>query len=371
MKTDKRDVGLDLIRIVAFVSVLSVHFFLNTSFYTIPVNRMKMYIMVTARNCFMVCVPLFLLLTGYLMSVKEFTENKDFFKHLRKIKKVLLTYVLATIVIFLFKKFYFGESIGIKDALFNILSYSQYSWYVELYLGLFLLIPFLNILWKGLSTKSQRLFLVIALSILTVLPSLLNVFDFYTPNALLKPFLSSSQNQVVPAWWVGIYPITYYYIGAYLRKDVDIKKLNSLILFGLLILSFGLCGIINVWKSYGTELALGVWNDWGSFLNTANTVLLFLFIYSFDYGKTPVFLRKLLGLLSELTFGAYILSYISDQILYPKLNENVSEMFDKFLRAPIVVGKSVLISLFLALIVDLIIKGINFIFSEKCFPCKK
>lgn len=63
-----RDLGLDITRIIAFASVPSVHFFLNSGFYDTPVLGEKMYIMVIFRTLFMICVPLFMLLSGYLMS---------------------------------------------------------------------------------------------------------------------------------------------------------------------------------------------------------------------------------------------------------------------------------------------------------------
>ena len=54
----QRDIGLDISRIVAFMSVTCVHFFLNTGFYQQPVNGIKMYLMVLLRTMFMVCVPI-------------------------------------------------------------------------------------------------------------------------------------------------------------------------------------------------------------------------------------------------------------------------------------------------------------------------
>lgn len=67
----KRNLNLDLIRSIAVFSVLSVHFFLNNGFYEYPVDGGRMYMMVAMRTFFMICVPLFLILTGYLMNKKK------------------------------------------------------------------------------------------------------------------------------------------------------------------------------------------------------------------------------------------------------------------------------------------------------------
>jgi len=64
----------------------------------------------------------------------------------------------------------------------NLLGYHQYSWYVNMYIGCFLLIPFLNLLWNSLSSQESRRILVIVLLVLTALPSVLNVYDLETPG---------------------------------------------------------------------------------------------------------------------------------------------------------------------------------------------
>ena len=66
-----RDSSLDLIRIIAFMGVISVHFFLNNEFYSQIVLGKRMFIMVLMRSFFMYCVPLFIILSGYLMNKKK------------------------------------------------------------------------------------------------------------------------------------------------------------------------------------------------------------------------------------------------------------------------------------------------------------
>ena len=53
----------------------------------------------------MICVPLFMLLSGYLMSAKEIAmEKKSLLHFYSKIAKVAVTYVLATVLILIFKR---------------------------------------------------------------------------------------------------------------------------------------------------------------------------------------------------------------------------------------------------------------------------
>ena len=76
--TLKRNLNLDLVRCVAIFFVISVHFLLNTSFYSTVVNGKKMFLLVVLRVIFMSCVPLFMILTGYLMNKKE--PTKEYYK---------------------------------------------------------------------------------------------------------------------------------------------------------------------------------------------------------------------------------------------------------------------------------------------------
>lgn len=74
MKRD-RNYGLDILRVIAIISVLSVHFFLNTKYYIVSKNGIGMKAQFVIRNIFMICVPLFILLTGYLNNKKNMIKN--------------------------------------------------------------------------------------------------------------------------------------------------------------------------------------------------------------------------------------------------------------------------------------------------------
>lgn len=262
--------------------------------------------MVLMRTFFMVCVPLFMVLTGYLMGKREIAVNLKYFFHL---SKVLLPYFLITCVILCFKRFYLKDSISVFDGVLNILSYSQYSWYVELYIGLYMLIPFLNMLWKAIRSKrDQHVFLVILL-IMTILPSLLN-----------------SPYRLVPGWWAGIYPITYYYLGVYFNEHQTAAGQPAWKYAAGLILCVVLFGSGNYWHDYGNTFSWGIWCDWNGYQTAISTVFLFLFLNAISLERLPALIKRILCKMSKLSFGAYISSWLVDQLVYPILNEKVPLM---------------------------------------------
>ena len=71
----KRNSSIDIIRLVALFGVVGVHFFLNTGFYEIQVSGAKLFFAITVRSFFMYCVPLFIMITGYLMNKKTLSRN--------------------------------------------------------------------------------------------------------------------------------------------------------------------------------------------------------------------------------------------------------------------------------------------------------
>ena len=110
-----RSVGLDVTRIYAFLSVVAVHSFLNTEFYSSTVIGKKMYVMVIFRTAFMVCVPLFLLLTGYLVSAKNTELNSScILKYYKKLLPLTLKYIICMLIIYALSMS-FGAKCSIGD----------------------------------------------------------------------------------------------------------------------------------------------------------------------------------------------------------------------------------------------------------------
>ena len=349
-KERERDVSLDVIRIAAFVLVPSVHFFLNSEYYVTPIAGMKMYLMTVMDSFCMVCVPLFLLLTGYLESRRRIAFARDsLLAFYGKLIGVYCVYLVTAILILAFRCCYLGERLGGWGSLEAVLGFQNYSWYVEMYLGLALLIPFLNAVWSTISDQTGHRCLILILMALTILPS---AMDMLLGHSLL------------PDWWKGLYPVTYYYLGAYLREYDDTaampgvrrigksKVQNSGRLLVLLLACSLFAGFYAILRNHHGVLTSGDWNDWGSLLNTLDAVLLFRLLRSLDYSRISVNLKRGLERVASLTFAAYLLSWIPDHVLYPVLIAAVPQMEQRIRFFLPVVLSSVVISLLLAAIVN-------------------
>ncbi len=352
----QRNPALDIIRIFAFFCVVGVHFFLNNNFYSLPVTGVPMAGMIVVRCFCMVCVPLFLMLSGYLLKEKTLSR-----KYYSRIFYILGIYFLSCMACGIYKVLF--QELSVKEAFFGIFDYqtASYSWYVEMYLGLFLLIPFLNMMYKGAETQKKRLLLVVTLLILTALPGLFNTWDLQGLSGPTNGELHF--DPLIPDYWRVTYPITFYLLGAYLRDHpLKLKPWKHLLLILAATLAFGL---FCYGRSYGRTFIGAEWAEHRSIFCAVLSLFLFSFLaerkWTFIGPKTGNFLSKV----SSWTLGAYLCSEIFDRIFYPLLLEQGWSMVIRMVFFPVVVGAVALCSLALSAILNGIYNGLAHLFPKK------
>lgn len=308
-----RDSTLDLIRIIAFVSVVSVHFFYQSDFYDLPIMGRRMYIGVVMRTFFMVCVPLFLILSGYLMHRKQLTG-----RYYLGVLSTVFTYLFASGFCLVFR--FLRDGISVKEAVASVLNYSAapYSWYIEMYLGLFLIIPFLNGGYHSLGSRRKKRVMAVSLVVMTALPPLVNI-----------------RMQILPQWWQQFYPVSYYVMGAYLSEYQP--KLKNRYLLLILAGNTLLAGTFQFYKCYGGGFSWGPWTDWGSIFNVVNAAALFLLIRSVNTEGWNLKFKGTLRYVASLCLGGYLLSWVFDSIFYSILRSRVPEIADRFIYMPIMI----------------------------------
>lgn len=154
----QRNMSIDIIKCLSIFSVIGVHFILNTSNNIVINSNLGIAIYLAYRQIFIVCVPLFLLTTGYLNTEKEPTK-----KYYKKILPIIGIYFFYSIVSLVFRNAYMQETISIIDGIRLIFTFQaiSYAWYINMFIGLYLLIPFLNKIVKNSSKKELQLFILV------------------------------------------------------------------------------------------------------------------------------------------------------------------------------------------------------------------
>ena len=283
----KRESGLDLLRCFATFLVVLGHSFMSNGYTITPQIGVTMWLAGSFQLMGRCSVGIFLMLTGYLQWRKT-----DWRSCYRGLPSVLMSYFIASAICIPIRHFVFGDVQSLATWAQRFFGYggAYYGWYVEIYVGLTLLTPFINMGLKHSSNKQLFGFAAVLL-FLSALPG-------------LTPWI------VVPSFFVNLYPISYYVLGAIVRRvQPKIKPI-----FGLLAAfsSALLMGAVTVLSTDGYFPQAMTWSfgDLGMAVVSAG---LFIGLYR---TKMPQWLGRVFAFLSTGCFGAYLLSHLLDATCY-------------------------------------------------------
>ena len=310
-----RNNSVNLLKTTAVFFVVAVHFLLNTQYYDLIVNNNLMVIGIFFRCLFITCVPFFLIATGFLMNKKTLSNQ-----YILGILPLIIKYILLSLIVWLSCKVFFNDPMTLSEGIKGIFDYStiSYSWYIEMYLGLYFLIPFLNIIWWYNDKKNYHLYIIFLNIILVFLPSLINVFG-----------------KVLPDYWQLLYPIAYYFIGCFFAKyENSIKKVSFSKIVKLLLLLLIIFTVINVNHSWNKEFQWTNGNDYFGYQPFLIAIILFVFIWKIKIH--PVFL-SLLDKISRATICIYLISEFTDKVTYSFVDKIFRNQDIKFMYGPLII----------------------------------
>lgn len=279
--------------------LVAVHFFsshqLSGRFYTFKSIFLSSFIWMI----FMTCVPLFIMTTGYLM--KDKTYSKSYFI---KLLPIIGIYCLAVSIYTFFDVRvinidYFGK------LLVNIFSFSHYAWYVNMYIGLYLMIPFLNVGFKSFNNRRSQAISLGVLVLFTVIPATLSLFNNNGQNHIILSHL-------ITDYWKGLWPITYYLVGAFIASFKKKSNIKELILSIIILDVLSVLGLSAISKS-----SLGI--EYGVLPVFLLSSLIFYSVIQLKVVIKNGWLQKVVLFISENTLPIYLLSVIGDYYWYPIL----------------------------------------------------
>lgn len=298
--------GIDIVKILAVFLVVCIHFFLYNGFYYVPLTNSSAYGPIAFRWIAYTCVPLFMISTGYLMKNKTFSAK--FYKGLIRI---IVIYIIISIICFKFKEHHYHQEFKWWDILKGYLNYdgAQYGWYINYYISIFLIIPFLNLAINGCKTKGQKFFLMMAVVLTTIVA-----------RSFFLGFHRETQIRALPDQLNGAWPVAYYFIGAFIRDCPPKKNLrNKLIILAWLALSIWFI----TYSTYRQTIADEVndhhflswhFNDYGTYPVCAVATCIFLLLFDITTRNKGV--KFVLRQISGVTLGTYLMSYVFDNMFY-------------------------------------------------------
>lgn len=286
MLLSKRLPGLDLLRCLGLLFVVSVHFFLYNGFYYEPQVGAAMWAADSFRWLFFSCNGIYMMLTGYLISQKEMTS-----RYYLRLIPIVISYTLTCLISYPIRHFLQGEHLPFAQWLQNYFSFSNYAWYAEMYIGLILFSPVLNLGLRSMKSRKSLIGFAGVMLLLTAVPNLTGL-------------------DILPDYWTCLYPITYYVIGAVIAR-LQPKPSTLLCLLGaaVSVMGQGLASVLMTNEGFSEGFTAG----YGGLWVTLTVTFLFLGLYHIDM---PSRLGKILAWASGGCFEGYILSRLLDTCLY-------------------------------------------------------
>jgi len=307
---EKRIGGIDLVRTAAILFVILLHS-ITLSGILDGARTWQWGIALYVRQLAMSAVPLFLMLSGYLQRKKKFCLS-----YYRSIFPLYLSYAVISALCMLayaVQGYLQGNmDLTFVTAVYKILNFSAngYAWYFEMYLGLFLLIPFLNMIYGGIRTKCGKLILIGSLVFLTILPDTIAGFSPYYSG-------STVALNIFPDFFKSMYPITFYYIGSYIAEYKP-RIPNFVKGISLLVAPAVPMALVVLYTWLRRGYAWYLLNGFQTLTVMMTALAVFLTLY--DVEIRPLLLRKGCAHIALCTFEMYLLSYLWDNLLYTVLD---------------------------------------------------
>lgn len=291
----KRNHALDITRIIAVLAVVMIH--CSGIFVENYKPQMNEFVFGNLFNSIArVGVPLFLMVSGslFLDENKEITLKNIISKNVKSIAIVTIVWAFIYAIIHnVFFPLLTGGNISIKDTFVNIMNGHYHMWYLYMIIGIYIITPIL----KKIVCKENKEIILFLIIVLFVVQFLLPTIEKTCIQWLDISFIMTWIDKFHLAFFDGY--ITYYLVGWYIvHVGIKQKHLKFIYFIGLLSLMF-----IVFYVQFT-----------GNYKNAYENIGVPVFVYSisifialnnikFNLKEKTM---KIIGSLSKLTFGVYI-----------------------------------------------------------------
>jgi len=339
----KRFAGVDIVKILAGFLVVTVHFFLWSGFYGEPIDDKSDIAPIALRWFSYTCVPLFMIVSGYLMKNKTLSK-----KYYLGILRVVIIYIIVSIICSIFDHYHFMKEFTVWTYIKGMFEYTNasYSWYVAYYICMFMLMPFVNLAFNNLKSKKHKLIMVFTV--------------FAVSSLSYSFFIGTEQNnqiKIFPQYFSNCYPFAYYLAGCFIREYPPKRCLRNKLIFAA-----GLAASLS-WLTYSTYVqsldnvdynySFLSWhyNDYGTW--PVCLTALFIFLLIFDITVKNKHIAAFLKIFGESTFASYLISYVFDRIYYESFGAQYPTFAERWSHAPLIICKVFFSAIAIAIVIQI------------------
>lgn len=310
MQKNDRIEWVDLLRVIAILQVVLCHaleigYRFNIGYMSgISIESRGFFL--TAFSFGRLGVPLFLLISGYLLLDREYDYERTRRFWVNNWLKLLMCTQIWFVIYDLFSKIVLGQQITIgkivRDALFLEQVNMNHVWYLPVILGLYVLIPFVANALNTFEIK-QIAFPIIFFYVLLFIIPFMNVINSVCGRKIFSLQMSQGFSG-------GVYGL--YFIIGYMLKKGAFNKIRTWILGMVVIASFASTVGVQMW-AYSNSYAYNVWYDSPLIFITS----IMVFELCSRIVKIPFY--NLVRWLSKYSFGVYLVHNIFKYFLIDRI----------------------------------------------------
>lgn len=273
MENNNRKSNLDLLKVVATIMILILHYLngsIGGALKETTDATSNYYIIRYVESFCIVAVNCFVLITGYFMINKKMIR-------INKAINLILISLFYSIIFYLTSVLLKINIFKFDDLLTSLMVMYNPKWFIVAYIGLFLLIPYLNKIILGMNNYQYRKFLILLIIILSIIPTMFPKVCYNDNGYGILSF------------------ILIYFIGGYLKLYYQPQK-SKVYYLAIYIL----CAILTSILAINNVLEYNWWN-YNSIVNIIGSMSLFLFFLKFGFKS------KIIDYLATFSLSIYII----------------------------------------------------------------
>jgi len=223
-KKKQRQSNIELLRIIAISFVVILHY--NNEkmggglLYADGINKVVLQILECASIC---AVDVFVISSGYfLCNTQKRTLSKPFFLLVQVIIMQQLCYFMGVLL----------NNVPFK-ATTVVSNFLPQNWFITLYIVLYFVSPYVNIVLNCLDEKKNKVFLGLVVFLFSIYPACLVAFECLTGKEFAS--MNTIESTAIPNGYSIINFVLLYIIGAFLRRCYNTKfsKISGLVIYSI------------------------------------------------------------------------------------------------------------------------------------------
>lgn len=270
---DIRKTNLELLKVVSTIMIIILHYLngnMGGALKETLSNTFNYYFIRVIESFCIIAVNCFVLITGYFM----ITKNSIRIKKVANLILISLFYSLVLYGISVLLKINTFSFNGLTTAL--MVMYNS-KWFIVVYIGLYLLIPYLNKITLDMEKSQYRKFLIILFSILSIIPTAFPEVCYNDKGYGILSF------------------ILLYFIGGYIR--LYYKPVKSTYYYFMI---YFFCTMLTTSLVVGKMLKYNWWS-YNTIVNVISSISLILLFLKFEFNS------KIIVYLATFSLPVYII----------------------------------------------------------------